>query len=153
MRTGAGGLGPCRLSETTFIDPIHLFLQEFTMETNPITHNPFNPGNGLSNGAVDHAATDMHGAVDRAAATAADAAGTVKPAIARATQMAHQTVDKVADVAGPTAAWLSAQGEHLASAQRTAVSDARAYISANPWQSLGVALAAGLLIGRMTRHD
>ena len=126
------------------------FLQEFILETNPITPHPFNPGNGLSNGVVDHAAADMHGAVDRAAA---DAVGTVKPAIARVTQMAHQTVDKVADVAGPTAAWLSAQGEQLASAQRNAVSDAKAYISANPWQSLGVALAAGLLIGRMTKHD
>jgi len=122
------------------------------METTPFTNTPVNSRNGMTDGVVDHAAVNMHGAVNRVAATANDAAGAVKPAIDRVTQMAHQTVDKVAGVAGPTAAWLSAQGDHLVSAQRSAVSDARTYISANPWQSVGVALAAGLLIGRMTKH-
>ena len=122
------------------------------METIPFTNPPVTARNGMTDGVVDHAAVNMHGAVNRVAETANDAAKAVTPAIARVTQMAHETVDKVADVAGPTAAWLSAQGDHLVAVQRTAVSDARSYISANPWQSLGVALAAGLLIGRMTKH-
>ena len=73
------------------------------------------------------------------------------PAIARAAQIAHQAVDRVSDVATPTAAWLTARGESLATAQRNAVSDAKTYISANPWQSIGIALAAGVLIGRLAR--
>lgn len=123
------------------------------METTPFTTTPIGSRGGMTDGVVDHAAVNMHGAVNKVAATANDAAAGVKPAIARVTQLAHQTVDKVADVAAPTAAWLSTQGEHLATARRTAVSDAKTYVSANPWQSLGVALAAGFLIGRMTKHD
>ena len=121
------------------------------MEFTPITNSPLSTGNGLSDGIVDHAAVNLHGAVNKVAASVNDAAESAKPAIARVAQMAHQTVDKVADVAGPTAAWLTAQGETLASAKRKAVADTRVYVSANPWQSLGVALAAGFLIGRFTR--
>ena len=121
------------------------------MESSSITNSPFKTGNAIPDSVVDHAAANMHGAVNKAAASANEAVGTVKPAIARVAQYAHQTVDKVADVAAPTAAWLSAQGESLATAKRNAVSDAKVYVSANPWQSLGAALAAGFLIGRLTR--
>ena len=121
------------------------------MENSPITNTPFSTGNGLSDGVVDQAALNMHGAVNKVAASIDEAADAAKPAIARAARVAHQTVDKVADMAGPTAAWLAAQGENLASAKRNAVADARVYVSANPWQSLGVALAAGFLIGRLAR--
>ncbi len=108
-------------------------------------------GNGASDGVVDQAAVNLHGAVDKMASSADDMAGIVKPAIARVAQIAHQSVDKVADVAGPTAAWLAQQGENLATTQRNAVADARAYVSANPWPSVGVALAAGYLLGRWAR--
>ena len=121
------------------------------METSSTTNNPFKSGNGIADGVVDHAAVNMHGAVNQRAASASDAVSTVKPVIARVAQAAHQAVDKVADVAAPTAAWLAAQGESLASTQRNAVADARTYVSANPWQSLGVALAAGFLLGRWVR--
>ena len=121
------------------------------METFPVTSNAPNTGNGSLGSVVGHAAVKAHGAVDNASASANEAAGAVKPAIARVAQIAHQAVDRVSDVATPTAAWLTARGESLATAQRTAVSDARTYISANPWQSIGVALAAGVLIGRLAR--
>ena len=100
---------------------------------------------------VQEAAANLHGTVNKLAATADEAAGTVKPAIARVALVAHQTVDKVADVAQPTAAWLATQGENLENTRRNAVADARARIVANPWQSLGLALAAGFLIGRLAR--
>lgn len=121
------------------------------MFNSPITNAPLRSGNGISDGVVDQAAIGMHGAVDKAASSIEQAADAARPAIARAANMAHQTVDKVAEVAGPTAEWLNAQGASLASTQRKAAADARGYVSANPWQSLGVALAAGFLIGRLAR--
>lgn len=121
------------------------------METFPVTSNSPNAGNGSLGAAMGNAATKAHGAVDHASASANEAAGAVKPAIARAAQIAHQAVDSVSEVATPTAAWLTARGEALAAAQRNAVSDAKTYISANPWQSIGMALAAGVLIGRLAR--
>ncbi len=121
------------------------------MENPTTSPTPFNAGNGMSDGLVTHAAVNMHGAVNKVAASANEAAGAVKPAIARVAEIAHQTVDKVADATAPTAAWLARQGENLQTTQRNAVADARVYITANPWQSLGVALAAGFLIGRLAR--
>ena len=121
------------------------------MEFSSSTNTPFRSGNGISDGVVDHAAVNMHGAVNKVASSIDEAAQAAKPAIARAAQVAHQAVDKVADVAEPTSAWLKAQGDNLSSASRNAVADARVYVSANPWQSLGVAIAAGFLIGRLAR--
>lgn len=121
------------------------------MEISSRTNTPFNSGNNFPDGVVGQAAVDMHGTVNRVAASADAAAGAVKPAIARVARIAHQTVDKVADVAAPGAAWLATQRDNLASTQRNAVADARVYVAANPWQSLGVALAAGFLIGRWAR--
>ena len=121
------------------------------MEITPRTDSSFSAANGMSDGVVNQATANMHGAVNKVATSADEAASSLKPAIARVAQMAHQTVDKVADVAAPTAAWLARQGENLQVTQRNAVADARAYVSANPWPSLGFALAAGFLIGRWSR--
>lgn len=118
------------------------------MEYSSSTNTPLRSGNGISDGVVDHAVVNMHGAVNKVASSIDEAA---KPAIARAAQVAHQAVDKVADVVEPTSAWLKAQGDNLSSARRNAVADARVYVSANPWQSLGVAIAVGFLIGRLAR--
>lgn len=120
------------------------------MEISPRVNTPFSPGNGADS-IVKQAAGSVHGTLDKMAASVDEAAADVQPAIARVAKIAHQTVDKVADAAAPTAAWLSRQGETLQSAQRNAVADARVYISANPWQSIGIAVAAGFLIGRWAR--
>ncbi len=121
------------------------------METSPTTNNPFRPGNALSDGVVDQAAVNMHGTINKLSASANEAVSTAKPVIDRFAQAAHHSVDKVADVAAPTAAWLSAQGESLALTQRNAVANARTYVSTNPLQSLGIAVAVAFLIGRLAR--
>lgn len=108
-------------------------------------------GRALPDGAVHAAAVNLHGAVDMMATSAGRAAAAVQPGIDRATVLAHQTVDKVADAAAPTATWLAAQRSTLARTQHDVVADARVYVAANPWQSLALALAAGILLGRWTR--
>jgi hypothetical protein len=60
---------------------------------------------------LNKAAAGVHGVVDKMAVAADDAVRKVKPAIDRVAQIAHQAVNKVADVAGPTADWLSEQGD------------------------------------------
>lgn len=100
------------------------------MENSPTTNNQFNPEITRANGVVDHA---------------------VRPMVSRVAEVAHQTVDKVAEAATPTAAWLSCKGEALTASGRSAIADARVYVAANPWQSLGAAVAAGFLLGRLAR--
>ena len=93
----------------------------------------------------------MHGNINQLSASANETVDTVKPAIERVARAAHHSVDKVADVATPAAAWLSAQGERLALAKCNAAADARGYVSAHPMQSVGIAMAVAFLLGRLTR--
>jgi ElaB/YqjD/DUF883 family membrane-anchored ribosome-binding protein len=75
----------------------------------------------------------------------------IRPAIDRVAQSAHQAVDKAVHVAVPTAEWLSTRGESFKATQDRMLNDARRYVSSNPMKSVGVAVAAGLLLGRILR--
>lgn len=122
------------------------------MEVTTRANTPFPTGSGVSGETpLNKAVASMHGAVDKVAVAADDAARKVKPAIDRVAEVAHQTVDKVAGVAAPTAAWLNDRGNSLKATQRTVTADATEYVSAHPWKSLGFALAAGFLVGRLIR--
>lgn len=122
------------------------------MEITTRANTPFPTGNGAAGDTtLNRAVANVHGAVDKVAGAADDAARKVKPAIDRAAEVAHQAVDKVAGVAAPTAAWLSEQGDSLEATRRTMVADAGQYVSAHPWKSLGFALAAGFLLSRFIR--
>lgn len=114
------------------------------------THFPAGHG-AAGETTLNRAVASVHGAVDKAAGVADDAARKVKPAIDRAAEAAHLTVDKVAGAAAPAAAWLSEQGNSLQATRRTVAADASRYVSAHPLKSLGFALAAGFLISRFIR--
>lgn len=100
---------------------------------------------------LNKAVANVHGAVDAVAGAADDAARKVKPAIERVADVAHQAVEKVAGAAAPTAAWLGEQGDNLNATRRKVTADTMHYVSANPWKSLGIALAAGFVISRVIR--
>ncbi len=121
------------------------------MESPLISGQRFGSGSTFSNDVVDHVAVPMHGPVNTMAAPASDDMGSAPAVVARISAKVHQTVDKLAETAIPTADWLSANRETLAANGRTAVTDTRHYVTANPWQCLGVALAAGFLLGRLSR--
>lgn len=121
------------------------------MENSVIAGQRFNPGISQTNGIVDHAAVPMHGPVNTVPTPASHDMGAAPAVVARISAKVHQTADKFAESAIPTADWLSAKGETLAASGRSAVTDARLYVTANPWQSLGVTLAAGFLLGRLAR--
>ena len=108
-----------------------------------------------SNMSVNNAAAGVHGAVDRTANAAANAAEEVlrkaKPAIDRATRVAHQVVDKAAGVAVPTADWLSAKADVMLAAPEKLCAGGRQMVIDHPWKTLGAVLAVGLLVGRALR--
>jgi ElaB/YqjD/DUF883 family membrane-anchored ribosome-binding protein len=121
------------------------------MEVTTHANIPFPTGNGATDPILNKAAAGVHGAVDMMAGAADGAVSKVKPAIDRVAQIAHQTVNKVTDVAGPATDWLSEQGRSLKTAQQKITADTSGYVSAHPWKSLGFALAAGFLISRLIR--
>jgi ElaB/YqjD/DUF883 family membrane-anchored ribosome-binding protein len=69
----------------------------------------------------------------------------------QATARLHSAVDQVADAAAPAAQWLEEQSETLGTTGEKLMDRTCKYVAANPLQSLGLALAAGYLISRLTR--
>jgi len=102
----------------------------------------------ISSNNVERKANQAHLAVDTAAAKANEKAG---PAIDRAAQAAHQTVDKVAQAAAPAADWISQNADQLKQQQEMLVDGCRSYVRDRPLVAVGIALAAGYLIGRLAR--
>jgi ElaB/YqjD/DUF883 family membrane-anchored ribosome-binding protein len=121
------------------------------MEATTRATTPFPPGNGNTDTTLNKATASVHGAVDRMAGAADSAVRSAAPAIDRAAQIAHQAVNKVAGVAGPTADWLSEKGDRLQAGRRKFADDTSQYVSAHPWKSLGLALAAGFIASRFIR--
>ncbi|HSV51600.1 MAG TPA: hypothetical protein VLJ57_05760 [Burkholderiaceae bacterium] len=76
---------------------------------------------------ADGAMTGMHGAVDRTAAVVGQAAMGMLPVVDGVAQRAHAAVDKVGDVISTPDAW----------------------VRKHPLESLGIAFAAGLVVGRL----
>ncbi len=116
--------------------------------TDPTTGFPTGGSNGSGNtgieGTMNRTASSAHGVVDRAASAA-------RPVIDRVASSAHQALDKAVSVAGPTAEWLNERKETLKQTQDRLVTDTRDYVTTNPLKAVGIALAAGLIIGRLMR--
>jgi ElaB/YqjD/DUF883 family membrane-anchored ribosome-binding protein len=86
---------------------------------------------------VDSARQAFGEATDRVANTA-------RETVDRVADRATQTVDRVSGAASEYASQFSDTGERL-------LEDARDYIAAHPLRTLGMAAAAGFVIGRMLR--
>ena len=71
--------------------------------------------------------------------------------LSKATTSAHGAVDQVANAAAPAAQWLEEQGETMKVTGDKLLDSTCKYVAAHPLQSLGLALAAGYLISRLTR--
>jgi ElaB/YqjD/DUF883 family membrane-anchored ribosome-binding protein len=60
-------------------------------------------------------------------------------------------VDQVAEAVAPAAQWLEDEANTLASDREKFLETTSKYIAAHPLQSLGLAIAAGYLLSRLTR--
>jgi len=120
---------------------------------NPLRTSSSPAASGASTGerVLDRAASGVHGAVDKVAGVADDAARAAMPAIDRAAAIAHQAVDKATSAAAPTAQWLSSKGEHLNATRKAWTEETCKFVSTNPGTTIGLALAIGFLIGRIRR--
>ena len=120
------------------------------METNTRGNTPSNTGMGNgSEGTVNKASSSAHAAVDSFAGAADEAVRKAKPAIDKVTAMAHQAVDKAAGAAVPAADWLSEKSESFDATQKKLVADTCSYVAANPLKAIGIAVVAGILLGRI----
>ena len=73
----------------------------------------------------------------------------IEPAIARVATMAHQAVDKAAVVAEKTADRLAVSSDVLIARKEKLLADTCSYVSSNPLKAVGIAVVAGLLLGRI----
>jgi len=97
---------------------------------------------------AERTGNQAHQALDQAASRVAEKAG---PAIDRVAAAAHQTVDKVVGAAGPAAQWVNQSADQLRRQQEELAETARSYVRERPLVALGAALAAGYLIGKLSR--
>jgi len=67
----------------------------------------------------------------------------------RALDYAHDTVDKIVNVANEAAEALDEKSEQFIDAEQQMVKNCRSYIQDNPITSLGIAVASGFLLSRL----
>ena len=66
---------------------------------------------------------------------------------------AHEAYDKIADATSHAAETLGEKGEQLKKAEQKLMKNCCGYISDNPITSVGIAVAAGILLSRLlSRH-
>jgi ElaB/YqjD/DUF883 family membrane-anchored ribosome-binding protein len=69
----------------------------------------------------------------------------------KATIRAHGAVDQVADAVAPAVQWAEDEADTLGKGREKFLQTTSKYIAAHPLQSLGLAIAAGYLLSRLTR--
>ena len=89
---------------------------------------------------VDQATTSAHKVIDRASNAA-------RPAVDRVAASAHHAVDKLAEAASDAADTINTRGGQVLDAQARVADNCRGYVRDRPMTSLGIAAAAGLLLG------
>jgi ElaB/YqjD/DUF883 family membrane-anchored ribosome-binding protein len=72
--------------------------------------------------------------------------------IDKASNLAHEAVDKLARVTSQAADVLDEKGMHLKYAEQHMLKNCQTYIRDNPATSLGIAVASGFLLSRLLSH-
>jgi ElaB/YqjD/DUF883 family membrane-anchored ribosome-binding protein len=105
-------------------------------KNNSNSSNTSGSGNSGSNKNTQNTATAAaHGVVDRFTDAAESAA--------------HKGVETVSNAAGATIQWASGKTAHVQEAGQKLAGETSAYVAAEPWKSLAIALVVGILIGKV----
>ena len=115
-----------------------------TTSTSGKLHNTESP--------LNKASSSAHAVINSITEAADETERKARPAIDQVAAMAHQAVDRAAGAAAPTADWLTEQGESINASQKQLVADTRSYVSANPLKAVGMAVVAGVVLGRLIRR-
>lgn len=99
-------------------------------------------GNGSLARGIEQAGTGAHDSIDRISSAA-------RPAVDRMAAGAHQAVDRAAEVAQKAAESMETAGGQIKEAHTRLMAECGDYVRVNPVKSLGIAAAAGYLLGRL----
>lgn len=94
---------------------------------------------------VDNAASNLHGAINKAS----DAA---RPAVDHLASGAHHAMDSLAKTTGQVAHTLDARGRQLMDAQSRLTASCSSMIQEKPIKALGIALAVGFVVSWLLRQ-
>jgi ElaB/YqjD/DUF883 family membrane-anchored ribosome-binding protein len=95
--------------------------------------------------------TGMHGSSQGGATRFAEnLAGKAGTSLDQLQQSAQQTVDRVTEAATQAAQRLSAHSDELWALQGRAMESTRSYVREHPIAAIGIAIAIGLLLSRLT---
>lgn len=95
--------------------------------------------------------TSMQGSTPGAVAGRTDnIADKASDSLSRLSDTAHQTMDRITDATSQAASRLSEKGQDLWERRGEAVDTARTYVREHPIATIGIAIAVGLLISRLT---
>jgi ElaB/YqjD/DUF883 family membrane-anchored ribosome-binding protein len=100
-------------------------------------------GAGAVQRGVESAGDTLHHGIDKMADPA-------RHAIDSLSSTAHETVDKLATSAGHTASRFAEQTHRLTEAPGKAVDYSTSMIQSRPLEAVGIALAVGFVLGRLT---
>lgn len=88
--------------------------------------------------------------------TVTNETSTNERALDKVTSAAHRAVDKVASAAAPAEGWIREKSGAIMQKEEELVGNVVTYVREHPVASLGIAMAAGFLIGALSRggsHD
>ena len=108
------------------------------MKSTNISINETGTVTGALGRTVDEVSTSAHRLIDSAAA---------RPTVDRISAGAHQAVDRLAEAAAMAADSLDTRGRQLRAAQSRLIDNCYSTLREKPVSSLGVAVAAGFLLG------
>jgi len=94
--------------------------------------------------AIDKASNAAHSAIDEVARKA-------KKPVDRMAEIAHDVSDKAVSASNQASDWVSRRSEQLSATPKKLIADTSSYVSANPLKSLGIAVLAALVVGRLMR--
>lgn len=94
---------------------------------------------------VDSAGAALHSTIDKMADPA-------RSTVERMSSAAHETVDKLASNATHVADRFSDQTRRVTEAPARAVEFSKSWVQEKPLEAIGVALALGFILGRLTSH-
>jgi ElaB/YqjD/DUF883 family membrane-anchored ribosome-binding protein len=107
-------------------------------------HSGPNDSGALKRG-VESAGSALHSSIDKMVDPALDAVGLV-------TGVAHDAVNRLSSGATHVADRVSENATRLSDASGRAVESSKSWIQDKPLEAVGMALALGFIIGRLTAH-
>ena len=111
----------------------------------PGDHTSGQVDSGALKRSVESAGSALHSSIDKMIDPALDTVG-------RVTEVAPEAVNRLSSGATQAADRVSAQAARVSEASGRAVESSKSWIQDQPLQAVGMALALGFIIGRLTAH-